>query len=176
MSTRSLLASPMILVTALVPRASAQDSSFAAMQRRGKTAMGVDQYTSAHRFDDLADGGRIELQRDRVDPKGIRMIREHLQSIAKAFSTGDFSTPAFVHMRDVPGTKVMAARRALIRYRYETLPRGGQLRITTADSLAREAVHQFLAFQRDDHHASGAHRARYAASPVSGALARTTSR
>jgi hypothetical protein len=84
MSTRSLLASSMILVTALVPRASAQDSSFAAMQRRGKIAMGVDQYTSAHRFDDLADGGRIELQRDRVDPKGIRMIREHLQLIAKA--------------------------------------------------------------------------------------------
>jgi hypothetical protein len=65
MSTRSLLASSMTLVTALVPRASAQDSSFAAMQRRGKIAMCVDPYTSAHRFDDLADGGRIELQRDR---------------------------------------------------------------------------------------------------------------
>jgi hypothetical protein len=58
-------------------------------------------------------------------------------------------------MRDVPGTKVMAARRAHIRYRFEPLPRGGQLRITTTDSSARQAVHRFLAFQRDDHHAAG---------------------
>ena len=46
------------------------DSAFAALQERGKVAMGVDQYTSAHRFDDLADGGRIELQRDPADTVG----------------------------------------------------------------------------------------------------------
>ena len=39
----------------------AQDTSFAAMQRRGKIAMGVDQYTSVHKFDDLTNGGRVEL-------------------------------------------------------------------------------------------------------------------
>jgi hypothetical protein len=155
MSTRSLLASSLILVVGLVPLASAQDSSFAAMQQRGKAAMGVDQYTSIHKFDDLADGGRIELQRDRDDAVGVEAIRAHLRDIAKAFATGDFSTPAFVHMRDVPGTKVMTARRALVTYRYAPLPRGGQLRITTTDSAARTAVHQFLAFQRDDHHAAG---------------------
>src|SRR4051812_36567910 len=44
--------------------AQAQDSSFSAMQQRGKIAMGVDQYTSIHKFDDLVNGGRIELQRD----------------------------------------------------------------------------------------------------------------
>jgi uncharacterized protein YjhX (UPF0386 family) len=153
--SRSLLTSSLVLAAVLAPAASAQDSSFAAMQRRGRIAMGVDQYTSIHKFDDLADGGRIELQRDRDDAMGIRAIRDHLRAIERAFSTGDFSTPAFVHMRDVPGTKVMAARRALIRYRFESLPRGGQLRITTADSSALEAVHRFLAFQRDDHHAAG---------------------
>ncbi len=117
--------------------------------------MGVDQYTSIHRFDDLPDGGRIELQRDRDDAAGVRAIRQHLKDIEAAFSTGDFTTPAFVHMRDVPGTTVMAAKRAAIRYRFKALPRGGELRITTADSLAREAVHQFLAFQRGEHHAAG---------------------
>jgi hypothetical protein len=145
----------LVLAAVLAPPASAQDSSFAALQRRGRIAMGVDQYTSIHKFDDLADGGRIELQRDQDDSVGVRAIRDHLRAIERAFSTGDFSTPAFVHMRDVPGTKVMAARRAFIRYRFESLPRGGQLRIITADSSAREAVHQFLAFQRDDHHAAG---------------------
>lgn len=157
MSGHSLLAAALVLAAAIAPPASGQDSSFAAMQQRGRIAMGVDQYTSIHKFDDLADGGRIELQRARRegDAVGVRAIRDHLRAIARAFSTGDFSTPAFVHMRDVPGTKDMAARRAFIRYRFAALPRGGQLRITTTDSSALQAVHRFLAFQRDDHHASG---------------------
>ena len=61
-----------------------EDSSFAAMQQRGASAMGVDQYTSVHRFDDLPDGGRITLQRDPSDTVGVRTIRDHLRGIARA--------------------------------------------------------------------------------------------
>lgn len=135
--------------------AAAQDTSFAAMQKRGKIAMGVDQYTSVHTFDDLADGGRIELQRDRDDSTGARVIRDHLRSIAKAFTTGDFSTPAFVHMKEVPGSRGMIASRMVITYTYRDLPRGGELWIVSGDVDAVRAIHQFLAFQRDDHHAAG---------------------
>ncbi|MEO8336321.1 MAG: hypothetical protein ABI664_15185 [bacterium] len=145
----------LLATLALSSIAAAQDTSFAAMQTRGKMAMGVDQYSSIHKFDDLADGGRIELQRDRDDAVGTRAIRDHLKSISVAFASGDFSTPAFVHMRDVPGTKTMAARRSLIHYTFRELPRGGELRITTVDTAALGAVHQFLAFQRGDHHAAG---------------------
>lgn len=129
------------------------DSAFAAMQQRGKQAMGVDQYTSTHHFDALPDGGRIELQRDVDDSVGVAQIREHLQEIAKAFDAGDFNTPAFVHMQDVPGTKVMAAKRAAITYTYRELPRGGEVRIVTKDPQAIAAIHEFLAFQRKDHRA-----------------------
>jgi hypothetical protein len=129
------------------------DSSFAALQARGKVAMGVDQYTSTHHFDPSPDGGRIELQRDVDDTAGVAQIRAHLQAIAKAFAAGDFTTPAFVHMQDVPGTSVMAAKRAAITYTYRALPRGGEVRITTKDRDAISAIHEFLAFQRKDHHA-----------------------
>ncbi|HEX5758211.1 MAG TPA: hypothetical protein VF121_03360, partial [Thermoanaerobaculia bacterium] len=131
------------------------DSAFAALQQRGALAMGVDQYTSAHRFDSLADGGRIELQREVDDPEGVAVIRRHLQEITRAFAEGDFSTPAFVHLRQVPGAAVMAARRGTIAYAYRDLPRGGEVRITTRDAEALRAVHEFLAFQRGDHHAGG---------------------
>lgn len=131
------------------------DTSFAAVQARGKRAMGVDQYTSTHRFDDLADGGRIVLQRDPADTAGARTIRAHLRDVAAAFRKGDFSTPGFVHGRDVPGTATMAARRAAIAYEARDLPGGGEVRITTADPEARRAVHAFLAFQRQDHRAGG---------------------
>jgi hypothetical protein len=130
------------------------DTSFAALQERGASAMGVDQYTSAHRFDDLPDGGRIELRRS-GDPAGVAAIREHLKAIATAFSRGDFSTPAFVHSREVPGTATMSARREEIRYEYRDLPGGGEVRITTRDPEALRAVRAFLRFQRMDHRAGG---------------------
>lgn len=135
----------------------AADSGFAALQARGRLHMGVDQYTSTHRFDALPDGGRIELQRDNGDARDVATIRAHLRAIADAFARGDFGTPAAVHAQEVPGTAVMAARRAAIRYAYRDLPRGGEVRITTSDPRALEAIHAFMAFQRGDHRAGGVH-------------------
>lgn len=129
------------------------DSAFAAVQARGRMVMGVDQYTSTHHFDVREDGGRIELQRDVDDPAGVAQIRTHLQSLAAAFASGDFSSPAMVHMQTVPGTAVMAEKKAVIRYRYRPLPRGGELRMTTRDPAAKAAIAEFLAFQRMDHRA-----------------------
>lgn len=133
--------------------AAAPASAFAEMQQRGKKAMGVDQYTSTHHFDAQPDGGRIELLRDVEDSAGVAQIRQHLREIVKAFSAGDFSTPEFVHMQAVPGAKVMAAKRAAITYTFRELPRGGEVRIVTKDPAAVTAIHEFLAFQRQDHHA-----------------------
>jgi hypothetical protein len=137
-------------------RASAGDSSdkaFALVQARGHDAMGVDQYTSTHRFESLPDGGRISLQRDSGDSVGAARIRRHMQTIALAFAQGNFQLPGFVHDREVPGTAVMAQRRSRITYRAESLPRGGQLRIRSRDSTAVAAIHEFLSFQRQDHRA-----------------------
>ncbi|HLS47531.1 MAG TPA: hypothetical protein VK012_03370 [Gemmatimonadales bacterium] len=129
----------------------ATDSAFAEVQARGKVAMGVDQYTSTHRFDALPDGGRIELQRDPADTAGVRTIRAHLQEIAQAFTAGNFNTPGFVHATEVPGVRVMTRKRAAIRYAFRPLPGGGEVRIVTIDPEAVKAVHDFLAFQRSDH-------------------------
>jgi hypothetical protein len=128
---------------------------FEKLQARGQTAMGVDQYTSTHKFDATADGGRIELQRDANDPRDVATIRRHLQEVMAAFEKGDFTTPGFVHAQEVPGTKVMATRRAHLRYAYADLPQGGEIRISTNDPEALRAVHEFVAFQRKDHRAGG---------------------
>jgi hypothetical protein len=136
--------------------AAAADTGFAAVQDRGRVAMEVDQYTSTHVFEPLPDGGRIELQRDVADSAGRARILAHMGRIAAAFSTGDFRLPGFVHAREVPGTRVMAAEPGKISYAVESLPRGAALRLRTTDSAAVEAIHDFLAFQRMDHRA-GAH-------------------
>jgi hypothetical protein len=133
----------------------AADTGFTGVQERGRTAMGVDQYTSTHVFDDLPDGGRIELQRDVDDSAGVAVIRRHLQEIVVAFRNGDFRIPGFVHAQQVPGADVMAQRKDRITYTYAELPRGGDVRIRSADETAVGAIHAFLAFQRHDHHSGG---------------------
>jgi hypothetical protein len=136
--------------------ARAGDTGFAAVQRRGATVMGVDQYTSKHVFEDLADGGRIVLDRDDpTDTASIFTIRAHMRDIEASFQSGNFAAPGLVHARDVPGTRVLSEKRAVITYGVLERPRGAELRIRTTDPSAIAAVHEFLAFQRSDHRAAG---------------------
>jgi len=126
------------------------------MQARGEHVMGVDQYTSAHVFEDLPDGGRVVLDRDDPsDTAAIKTIRAHMRDIQAAFRAGDFTKPFAVHAQVVPGTDVMRARRAAITYEVRDRPRGGEVVITSRDSVAVAAIHAFLQFQREQHHASG---------------------
>jgi len=137
-------------------RASSTDTGFSGVQARGQAVMGVDQFTSQHVFEDLPDGGQVVLERDDAgDSVGIATIRAHMRDIARRFASGDFALPGVVHDREVPGTDVMAARRTAILYTAVDRPRGGELRIVSQDSVAIAAIHQFLAFQRMDHHAAG---------------------
>jgi hypothetical protein len=130
------------------------DSSFAALQQRGETAMGVNQYTSQHVFEPLAGGGRIVLQRKERDSIGEATIRAHMREIASAFSRGDFAVPGFVHaMGEVPGTAVMGRLKSEITYTPRDLPAGAEVVISTGNPEAVAAIHQFLAFQRTDHRA-----------------------
>ncbi|HEV2750717.1 MAG TPA: hypothetical protein VGV12_09375 [Gemmatimonadales bacterium] len=136
--------------------ASRVDTAFAAIQSRGARVMGVDQYTSAHVFDDLPDGGRVVLDRDDgADSNGIAAIRQHMRDIAAAFRAGDFAKPFQVHAQVVPGTAIMAAHRTTITYDAVDRPRGAEVRIRTGDPVAVAAVHEFLAFQRSAHGAAG---------------------
>ena len=118
--------------------------------------MGVDQYSSAHVFEDLPDGGRIILDRaDSSDTAAVGTIRRHMRDLAVAFRAGDFSKPFQVHAGTVPGTATMTAHRSALGYEVRERPRGAEVRIITTDSAAVRAVHLFLAFQRGDHRAAG---------------------
>jgi hypothetical protein len=154
-ATLATLAGPRLVAQAR-DSARVSDSAFDAMQGRGTIVMGVDQYTSIHRFDALATGGRIELQRaSSADTVGIARVRAHLRDIAHAFASGDFTAPMLVHMKAVPGAATMAAEHDAITYAVHDLPRGGEVVITTASPKALAAIHKFMAFQRSEHHAGG---------------------
>src|SRR5881409_152451 len=107
---------PFLLMLGLVGCSTGKDNrEFAAMQERGEHVMGVDQYTSAHVFEDLSDGGRVLLDRDDpADTAGIKAIRAHMRDIATAFRAGDFTKPFAVHAQTVPGTSIMTASRCAV--------------------------------------------------------------
>ena len=130
-----------------------EDSTFAAMQNRGQMAMGVDQYQNRHKFTATPDGGIIELQSDKGDTLEVAQIRAHLKLIQHSFAAGDFSTPTFVHAHEMPGSSSMSAHKDAIQYSYADLPRGGEVRITSKNTDAIKAIHDFLAAQSSEHHA-----------------------
>ena len=139
----------------LVTACRGKQDDFAAMQQRGQAVMGVDQYASAHVFEDLPDGGRIVLDKtDPVDSGAVAQIRAHMRDIEAAFRAGDFTKPFQVHDQVVPGTAVMAQRKTAITYAASDRPRGGEVRIKSGDPVAVAAIHQFLEFQRGAHHAA----------------------
>ncbi|MEO8140029.1 MAG: hypothetical protein ABI742_10300 [Gemmatimonadota bacterium] len=157
--TRATLSCILLLVLGCAhqpPANTPADARFQGVQSRGADVMGVDQYTSMHVFENLADGGRILLVRqDTTDAAGTATIRAHLRSIADSFSHGNFSNPSAVHDMVVPGTETMARLRDRITYREQDRPGGGEVRITTTDPEALAAIRDFLAFQRMDHRAAG---------------------
>jgi len=57
----------------------------------------------------------------------------------------------FIHDTTVPGTQTMIKLKSDISYKYEELPDGAQVRITTANPTALKAIYNFIRFQVKDH-------------------------
>lgn len=125
----------------------------AELNRRGALAMGFDQDKATHHFRSTASGGSIEVEvNDAADDTSRTAIRAHLKEIADAFAKGDFDKPFQTHAEVPPGVPEMQRLKDAIRYTYEETPRGGAVRITTADAEALKAVHAFLEYQAREHH------------------------
>lgn len=119
---------------------------------RGDKAMGFSHEATKHHFLLYGDGGAIEVVTNSAKDMANRdMIRTHLKMIAGMFSAGNFELPMFIHKTNVPGTANMKRLRKQIRYTFAELPSGGEVRITTANRRAIEAIHNFLRFQIRDH-------------------------
>ena len=130
----------------------AHAAHLAAVNARGEKSMGFSQTETTHHFVLSRDGGLIQVEaKDAGDISNRDRIREHLSAIARAFAAGDFATPQTVHGRVPPGVSEMRRLRATLKYEFEELERGGRLRISTDNSEALAAVHQFLRFQIADH-------------------------
>ncbi len=115
--------------------------------------MGFPQNKTQHHFHIYADGGAIVVQAlDGRDVQTIAQVRFHLRHIAAMFARGDFQAPILVHGQTPPGTLTLHRLGAEVSYAFAELPRGGEVRITSANPQGVEATHAFLRFQISAHH------------------------
>ena len=122
------------------------------MNERGEKGMGFSQTATTHHFFISETGGVIQVEANNsTDSAGRDNIRMHLRHIARAFQSGDFDIPMFVHDTVPPGVPEMTRLRNQISYAFEKTPNGGRVLISTSDAKALAAIHRFLRFQVEEH-------------------------
>ena len=122
------------------------------MNERGEKGMDFSQTATTHHFLLNSNGGVIQVEaKDSADSTNRNQIRMHLGHIAKAFQSGDFDIPMFVHDTVPPGVPEMKRLRKDIQYSFAETPNGGRVVISAANKEALEAIHRFLRFQIEEH-------------------------
>jgi hypothetical protein len=128
------------------------EEHFSGVNSRGDQAMGFGHEKTTHHFHLFTDGGSIEIaSNDPTDTDSQKAIREHLSMIATKFTNGDFTIPMFIHDTVPPGAETMKRLNNKIHYLVSNTVGGAQIRITSQDPDAIQAVHDFLKFQIKDH-------------------------
>ena len=122
------------------------------VMKNGEKEMGFSQTETTHHFLIMKDGGAIQVEvNDAQDTETRNKIRKHLAEIAQAFKNGIFTTPFAVHGQVPPGVSTMEQLKDKIQYNYEETAKGARVRISTDNSPALAAIHDFLKFQIEEH-------------------------
>jgi hypothetical protein len=161
---KSLLAGCVVLILSMPPvgvkaqtpgtaSSAPQDhSKHHEMEKRGDQGMGFAQDKTTHHFLLRKDGGAIQVTAKSAGDKSSREeIQMHLKHIARAFRSGNFNTPMFVHDQTPPGVAVMTKLKDRIHYNYELEQNGGRVLISSESTEAVRAIHEFLRFQITEH-------------------------
>jgi hypothetical protein len=122
------------------------------MNERGDQGMGFSQTATTHHFFLKPDGGVIQVDaNDAADTASRDQVRMHLGHIARAFQSGDFDIPMFVHDTVPPGVPEMKRLQKDIRYTFEETGSGGRVIISSKNKDAVAAIQDFLRFQIEEH-------------------------
>jgi plastocyanin len=129
-----------------------QSAASISMLERGDIAMGFNQSKISHQFKSTPTGGEILITAlNNSDIETIKQIKNHISIIQKEFSSGNFTKPFYIHVKDVPGTKIMSEKKDLIKYSINEINNGAILILETKDKELLYAIHQFMAFQGTEH-------------------------
>lgn len=149
---RSILAASILAIATFVIVYAQEPKADEQMNKRGDHVMGFDHMKTTHHFLLQAQGGSIEVTANNSDDvESSNQIRMHLKHIALMFADGNFKAPMLIHDQTPPGVPVMQKLKGEITYNFEEIDRGAAVRISTKDSTALKAIHDFLRFQIKEH-------------------------
>jgi len=119
---------------------------------RGAEVMPFDLEATTHVYEKTEDGGVQKVVADDPgDAENVAAIRAHLEEEAAAFSRGEYSDPARIHGEDMPGLAELEAGAEAVEVRYEEVPGGARIILTTRDRDLVRAVHDWFDAQLSDH-------------------------
>jgi len=126
--------------------------SMESMNERGDKVMGFDHDKTTHHFLLRSNGGVIQIEaNEKTDTASRDEIRQHMRHIAMMFAEGNFSAPMLIHEQNPPGAEVMKQLKSEIKYEFGENERGAFIRISTGNTAALKAIHDFLRFQIREH-------------------------
>lgn len=118
----------------------------------GSQVMPFDLETTTHEFKPLLDGGLQTVTADSpTDSQQIKLIQAHLEEESAKFQAGDFSDPAKIHGKDMPGLASLQSGFSNVDVQYTALADGGQIRYVTDSADLVTAIHTWFNAQRSDH-------------------------
>ncbi len=122
------------------------------VHRMSHTVMPFDMSKTIHIFK-MTETGGVEkvLARDPRETRQIALIRQHLKLESKKFQHGDYSDPARLHGKDMPGLKELQAGAAHIEITYSELPAGAQITFKTRSLRLLTAIHRWFGAQLSEH-------------------------
>ena len=149
-----LNASPAIMAFALVvsPLTVQADDSHANMvMQHGARVMPFDQSQAMHMFLPDSNGGVLEIVVHDMNQAQISLVRSHLLQEAAKFTSGNYSDPAYIHGKKMPGLDQLQSGALRVSVRYFETPTGAAITFSSTDRDMVSAIHQWLAAQQRDH-------------------------
>lgn len=148
-----------LLITATLATTSVDAVEPASEQRldevveRGSHVMPFDLEQTTHVFSKTETGGLQQvIVKDPKNAPQIALIRQHLSKISAEFNKGDFSNPAKIHGKDMPGLDVLRnTQPEHFKADYKELPNGAQITYFSDDKKVIAAIHQWFDAQLSDH-------------------------
>ncbi len=126
-----------------------------AVMIHGAQIMPFDMSTAKHMFLPSSNGGVVEVMVNNMEPTQIALVRSHLLAEAAKFARGDYSDPAYIHGKMMPGLAKLESGAARVSVRYFETPTGAAITFSSADREMVSAVHDWLAAQQRDHGSDG---------------------
>jgi len=118
----------------------------------GHSVMPFDLAKTTHIFHMTDSGGVLRvIVKDASAKDQVAMIQRHLEHETEAFRRGDYTGPASLHGKDMPGLKELQTGYKQIIVVYSALPNGAEINFITTNLHLLTAVHRWFGAQLSEH-------------------------